>query len=188
MPLTFAQSGGASSIGHAIADTRRRLSTSRSARRGALPPQRLRLHARATSGPTTRPRSAATTRSVDAPFYLTEAYNDFISNSEDDYIDGRYKNLSYSSLYPNQMRRIFAQIMQNDPMTYRAVRRSAAGEAGAPARSTSSTCRGRSTTRAISSTISLEYSARRRRARSARRLGGAVSRAHQPASSSGRRR
>ncbi len=43
--------------------------------------------------------------------YLTEAYNRFISNSEDDYIDGRYKNLSYASIYPNQIRRIFANLM-----------------------------------------------------------------------------
>jgi hypothetical protein len=46
-----------------------------------------------------------------APMYLTEAYNRFISNSEDDYIDGRYKNLSYASIYPNQIRRIFANLM-----------------------------------------------------------------------------
>jgi len=48
---------------------------------------------------------------VRAPIYLTEAYNDFISNAKDDYIDGRYKNLSYVSLYPNQVRRIFANLM-----------------------------------------------------------------------------
>jgi Met-zincin len=46
-----------------------------------------------------------------APMYLTEAYNNFVSNSEDDYIDGRYKNLSYASIYPNQIRRIFANLM-----------------------------------------------------------------------------
>jgi hypothetical protein len=54
---------------------------------------------------------------VRAIYYLTEAYNRFVSNSKQDYIDGRYKNLNYSSLYPNQMRRLFAQLMQNDPMT-----------------------------------------------------------------------
>jgi hypothetical protein len=46
-----------------------------------------------------------------APMYLTEAYNRFISNSEDDYIDGRYKNVSFASIYPNQVRRIFANLM-----------------------------------------------------------------------------
>jgi hypothetical protein len=46
-----------------------------------------------------------------APEYLTEAYNRFVSNSEDDYIDGRYKNLNFASIYPNQVRRIFANLM-----------------------------------------------------------------------------
>jgi hypothetical protein len=54
---------------------------------------------------------------VYALYYLTEAYNEFVSNSEMDYIDGRYKNLNYGSLYPNQMRRLFAELMQNDPTT-----------------------------------------------------------------------
>jgi hypothetical protein len=52
-----------------------------------------------------------------APYYLTEAYNNFISNSEDDYIDGRYKNLSYASIYPNQIRRIFSNLMATQSAT-----------------------------------------------------------------------
>jgi hypothetical protein len=52
-----------------------------------------------------------------APYYLIEAYNQFISNSEDDYIDGRYKNLSYASLYPNQIRRIFTNLMATQSAT-----------------------------------------------------------------------
>ena len=52
-----------------------------------------------------------------APYYLTEAYNNFVSNSKDDYIDGRYKNLSYFSVYPNQMRRIFANLMATESAT-----------------------------------------------------------------------
>ncbi|GAC1351063.1 MAG: hypothetical protein NVSMB1_00520 [Polyangiales bacterium] len=55
---------------------------------------------------------------VSATYYLTEAYNSFISNAKEDFIDGRYKNLNYSTLYPNQVRRLFANIMQDDPMTY----------------------------------------------------------------------
>jgi hypothetical protein len=51
------------------------------------------------------------------PYYLTEAYNQFISNQTDDYIDGRYKNLSYASIYPNQIRRIFANMMANESAT-----------------------------------------------------------------------
>ena len=52
-----------------------------------------------------------------APAFLTEAYNDFVSNSEDDFVDGRYKNLSYMSLYPNQIRRIFANLMATNSAT-----------------------------------------------------------------------
>ena len=33
-----------------------------------------------------------------ASYYLNEAYNNFISNSEEDYIDGRYKNLNFRVL------------------------------------------------------------------------------------------
>jgi hypothetical protein len=52
-----------------------------------------------------------------APYYLTEAYNHFISNQKDDYIDGRFKNLSYASIYPNQIRRIFANLMATESST-----------------------------------------------------------------------
>jgi hypothetical protein len=43
--------------------------------------------------------------------YLLQAYNDFVSNSPQDYIDGRYKNLNYASLYPDQVRRLLANTM-----------------------------------------------------------------------------
>ncbi len=52
-----------------------------------------------------------------APIYLTEAYNQFVSNSEDDYVDGRYKNVSYSTIYPNQIRRLFANMMATQSAT-----------------------------------------------------------------------
>ncbi len=52
-----------------------------------------------------------------ATYYLNEGYNEFISNSVEDYIDGRYKNLNFASLYPNQIRRFYSQIMAGDPMT-----------------------------------------------------------------------
>ena len=54
---------------------------------------------------------------VRAPIYLTEAYNNFVSNAKDDYIDGRYKNLSYVSLYPDQVRRIFSNLMATQSAT-----------------------------------------------------------------------
>jgi hypothetical protein len=53
-----------------------------------------------------------------APMYLTEAYNHFVSNAEDDYIDGRYKNLSFASIYPNQIRRLFANVMATQSATH----------------------------------------------------------------------
>ncbi|MGA3122371.1 MAG: hypothetical protein ABSF69_16530 [Polyangiaceae bacterium] len=52
-----------------------------------------------------------------APMYLTEAYNQFVLNSEDDYVDGRYKNLNFASVYPNQIRRLFANLMANQSAT-----------------------------------------------------------------------
>jgi hypothetical protein len=48
---------------------------------------------------------------LDAFDYLLQAYNGFVSNSPEDYIDGRYKNLNYASLYPEQVRRLLANVM-----------------------------------------------------------------------------
>jgi hypothetical protein len=48
---------------------------------------------------------------ADAFDYLLQAYNDFVSNTPEDYIDGRYKNLNYVSLYPDQVRRLLANVM-----------------------------------------------------------------------------
>jgi hypothetical protein len=50
-------------------------------------------------------------------YFLWEAYNHFVQNSKEDYVDGRYKNLNFASVYPNQMRRLFANVMAGDPMT-----------------------------------------------------------------------
>jgi hypothetical protein len=52
-----------------------------------------------------------------APIYLTEAYNDFVSNSKEDFIDGRYKNLSYATLFPQQVRRLVANLMATQSAT-----------------------------------------------------------------------
>ena len=48
---------------------------------------------------------------ADAFEYLLQAYNDFVSNQPQDYIDGRYKNLNYASLYPDQVRRLLSNVM-----------------------------------------------------------------------------
>ncbi len=51
---------------------------------------------------------------VNSVYYMTEAYNDFVQNSRDQYVDGRYLNINYSTLYPDQMRRFYSGLMQND--------------------------------------------------------------------------
>jgi hypothetical protein len=52
-----------------------------------------------------------------AAYYLYEGYNHFVANAKEDYIDGRYKNLNFASVFPNQIRRLFTNIMAGDPMT-----------------------------------------------------------------------
>jgi hypothetical protein len=48
---------------------------------------------------------------------LMEGYNYFLANSEQDYVDGRYKNLNFASVYPHQVKRFLAQVLAGDPMT-----------------------------------------------------------------------
>jgi len=48
---------------------------------------------------------------------LLEAHNYFVANSTQDYVDGRYKNLNFASVYPHQVRRFMSQILAGDPMT-----------------------------------------------------------------------
>jgi hypothetical protein len=48
---------------------------------------------------------------------LLEAYNYFIANSQQDYVDGRYKNLNFGSVYPHQVKRFMSQILAGDSMT-----------------------------------------------------------------------
>jgi hypothetical protein len=53
-----------------------------------------------------------------ATYYLAEAFDDFISNSKEDFTDGRYKNVSFGTVYPAQVRRIFASTFTNDSPSY----------------------------------------------------------------------
>ncbi len=53
----------------------------------------------------------------DAVIDLTEAHNYFVANSQQDYVDGRYKNLNFASVYPHQVKRFFSQVLAGDPMT-----------------------------------------------------------------------
>lgn len=47
-------------------------------------------------------------------YYLTEAFDSFISNSKEDFVDGRYKNVNFATVYPEQIRRLFASIYAGD--------------------------------------------------------------------------
>jgi hypothetical protein len=53
-----------------------------------------------------------------AVYYLSEAYDSFISNSKEDFVDGRYKNVNFATVYPEQMRRLFGALLTGDVETY----------------------------------------------------------------------
>ena len=52
-----------------------------------------------------------------AAYFLWEAYNHFVQNQKEDQIDSRGRNLNFASVFPEQMRRLFAEVMAGDPMT-----------------------------------------------------------------------
>jgi hypothetical protein len=47
-------------------------------------------------------------------YYLAEAFDSFIANSKEDFVDGRYKNINFATFYPDQVRRLFAQVLTGD--------------------------------------------------------------------------
>jgi hypothetical protein len=49
---------------------------------------------------------------------MLESYNNFVANAKEDYIDGRYKNLSFASVFPNQVRRLLSNMMQTDGLAF----------------------------------------------------------------------
>lgn len=53
-----------------------------------------------------------------AIYYLSEAFDSFISNSKEDFVDGRYKNVNFATIYPEQVRRLFAALMTGDIESY----------------------------------------------------------------------
>jgi hypothetical protein len=55
---------------------------------------------------------------INAVYYLAEAFDSFISNSKEDFIDGRYKNVNFATVYPEQTRRLFAALMTGDIESY----------------------------------------------------------------------
>lgn len=53
-----------------------------------------------------------------AIYYLTEAFDNFISNSKEDFVDGRYKNINFATIYPEQVRRLLGALMTGDIETF----------------------------------------------------------------------
>jgi hypothetical protein len=51
-------------------------------------------------------------------YYLTEAFDGFISNSKEDFTDGRYKNVNFATVYPDQVRRMLAGLFTGDIQTF----------------------------------------------------------------------
>ncbi len=49
-----------------------------------------------------------------ALYYLAEAFDTFISNSKEDFVDGRYKNVNFATLYPAQMQRLMGSVLTGD--------------------------------------------------------------------------
>lgn len=53
-----------------------------------------------------------------ALYYLSEAFDYFIANSKDDYVDGRYKNVNFATVFPDQTRRLYGAILTGDLDTF----------------------------------------------------------------------
>lgn len=53
-----------------------------------------------------------------ATYYLAEAFDTFISNAKEDFTDSRYKNVSFATVYPEQVRRLFTSLLTGDVSTY----------------------------------------------------------------------
>ncbi|MBL0194481.1 MAG: hypothetical protein IPQ09_09730 [Myxococcales bacterium] len=49
-----------------------------------------------------------------ALYYLSEAFDTFISNSKEDFVDGRYKNVNFATLYPTQVQRLMGAVLTGD--------------------------------------------------------------------------
>lgn len=53
-----------------------------------------------------------------ATYYLAEAFDFFISNSKEDFTDSRYKNVSFATIFPEQVRRLYASLLTGDYDTF----------------------------------------------------------------------
>ena len=65
-----------------------------------------------------------------AVYYLSESFDSFVSNSKEDFIDGRYKNINFATVYPEQVRRLFAGLLTGDIESFAPWAEPAAGSAG----------------------------------------------------------
>ena len=53
-----------------------------------------------------------------ATYYLSEAFDTFVSNSKEDFYDSRYKNVSFATVYPEQVRRLYSSLLTGDLDTF----------------------------------------------------------------------
>ncbi|MEZ4444619.1 MAG: zinc-dependent metalloprotease [Polyangiaceae bacterium] len=53
-----------------------------------------------------------------ATYYLAEAFDYFISSAKEDFADSRYKNMSFATVFPEQVRRLYNALLTNDYDTY----------------------------------------------------------------------
>ena len=67
-----------------------------------------------------------------AVYYLSESFDSFISNSKEDFIDGRYKNINFATVYPEQVRRLFAALLTGDIESFAPWADATAGAGGIP--------------------------------------------------------
>ena len=53
-----------------------------------------------------------------ATYYLSEAFDSFVSSSKEDFTDGRYKNVNFATIYPEQIRRLFSNLLTGDAISF----------------------------------------------------------------------
>jgi hypothetical protein len=53
-----------------------------------------------------------------ATYYLAEAFDYFISNAKEDFTDSRYKNVNFATVYPEQVRRLYNNLLTGDYDVY----------------------------------------------------------------------
>lgn len=53
-----------------------------------------------------------------ATYYLAEAFDSFVASSKEDFVDSRYKNVSFATVFPEQVRRLYTQLLTGDLAVY----------------------------------------------------------------------